>query len=381
MDNGHEQNRSGPFGIVGQLILTIVFGACGALASQQPAGMTPGVDRAAVPELMHKGDWAGAQKLVDVLLASNPEDLEALSWQNDMKKIDSWPAVHVRNRVGYPGNIWLRLRWVGFDPDNAQREGAFQLPMGSLEVKFKEKTNWVQPGYGVVSHGVDIKSGTESFRVLTKVSFFETLTMESRIESMQIKSRQPFVPAPGLLASIRDKDATGVKEMLQDAVNKGRWDDADSAFQHLAGLFPQDPDLGKYREELEVIRKWPVRSWSSYAGTLYLRQNWITFAGEDYGSDPGKPLRNDSFHFPISALKDISAINQNDYGAKSGTGGLLDLVPGWASDVVTGKDWGFKLAFKGGEKKYSFYIRGAGATKESAKADIRQIESVAAPRR
>ncbi len=395
----HGHTRSGTLEHLSTIMLMTFLLSDGTFATSLPAEASTDVNRVAVPYLMQKGDWAAAEKIVNALLASNPEDLEALGWQNDLLEIDSWPAVYVRGKVGYKGTFWLRLRWVGFDPDEGPGDATFQLPVGGLKTTFRERVNWVDTSYGKVTHGVVIKSGTETYRILTAISRFETETMQHRIRNMQVKSLKPFVPAPSVMKSIQGKQAVEVKAALQGAIQSGRWNDADAVFQYLAKLFPKDPDLGQYRAELQVIRKWPVRSTSSYAGTLYLRKNWITFVGEDYGSDANKPQRNDSFHYPITALKEAIIIGQDEYGAQSAPGGYTSITaPGprtinesqkpqilvrregsaYARNVATGKDWGFELAFEGRAKSYSFYIRGKETASESSVgADVQQLLSLA----
>lgn len=364
-----------------QLVVSVCLALSG-LSVPRHAASQAAVDREAVDGLIRKGAWSDAQKIVEALLAENPDDAEARRWQGEISPIDTWQVVLVRGKKGVVGQLSLRKRWLTFTPDpgTGQKEDVVRIPIDVLEAKYKEHTSWVQPGYGTVSHGIDIKVGNLSYRILTRFPFFEVISMQRRIRSTQVGSLRPEPPPPPSAESIlRGKDAQQVKGVVQESIAAGRWKLAEAALRELTRISPDDPDAKRLLDETAVIRKWQVRTWSpsdGYAGTLYVRKHWVTFEGEDYGGNSDKPQKNDSFHYPLTALKEISTCSEKEYGAKAGTGGLLDLVPGMASTVATGKNWGFELSFAGGAKNYKLIVRGDGIDKESAKAEIQFIKSL-----
>ena len=349
---------------------------------QAPAAATD-ADRTAVPGLMQKGDWEGARKIVESLLGANPEDAQARRWQIDITPVDTWPAVWLRGKEGLTGSFWLRRKWVGFsvDPAKGRPDPGFQIPIQSLvEVWPKSITDWVAPGYGQVTHGFEIKTGNAKYRIVTAFPTYEVNSMYHRIVSMQIKSLQPEAPLPPLIeVTLRGRDAAQVKSVLQESIQSGRWRDADAALRQLSKLRPDDPEIKQFEDEIKIVNQWSVRFlWytaDGAAGTLYLRKHWLTLESEDHSWKRNKPLKNDSFHLPLSALRAVSTCKEDDYGAKSGTGGLLDLV--MASDVATGKNWGFSLEFATG-KKYKLIVRGKeGDSKDAVKEDVQRIQATA----
>jgi hypothetical protein len=335
---------------------------------------------ARLPELVRSGQWDEAQKTVDALLAADPGNLDAMRWQSDIQLVDSRPALYVANNAIINGTFWLRSKWVGFTAEPVSN--SFCLPLGNLELKFKEHTSWNQPGFGTVTYGIDIESGKEKHRIVTRDSFYETLSLHHRIRSMQVKSFQPFKPPADIRREIKNKEATQLKGLLEELIRSGRWNDAQIALQHLADLQPDDPDLPRFKDEMLIVKSWNVRTWSpsdGYAGKLVLRKNWITFEGEDFGSDRNKPLRNESFHFPLTALRKIDTCSEKNYGAKLGSGGLLDAVPGWATDVTTGKNFGFEFQFDaGGGKnvKSELILRPEEPSKDAVKNQIEEIRAI-----
>lgn len=352
-------------------VLALVFGLAAEASPQSP----PAADCSALPELARTGRWADAQAVVDSVLTAEPRHAEGLRWQHDIPLIDSWPAVHVRGNGVYAGEFWLRARWVGFTPASpAEAAGAFVLPLGALELKSKEHTDWDRPGFGTVTYGIDIGSGRERYRIVTRDSFFEALSMHHRVRSAQVKSLQPFQPPADVRAEIEGRDAAQVKQTLEGMIRDGRWTEAEVALKTLAEKAPDDPDLIRLRAETIVLHTWDVRTWSpsdGWAGKLYLRRSWITLVGEDFGSDPKKPLRNESFHFPLTACRKVDVCSERDYGAKSG-------APLLATDVVTGKLWGFELQFDAGSGRTlesKLILRPEVRRKDEAKAQAETIEA------
>ncbi|MBP7866800.1 MAG: hypothetical protein KA419_12715 [Acidobacteria bacterium] len=321
-------------------------------------------DRADVPELIKQGRWDEAETQARALLAADPGDGDATRWLREIALVDRWEVLAPRGKAVVPAQLWLRRHWIGLDftPPEGPREEGFRWPLPGVEVKYKEDTAWHQPGYGVVCHGLEMKSGKEKWRVYTRFPFFEVISMQRRIRSWQVKAQRPDVPPPPFPAAVvKGKDTAGLKTTVRESIASGRWDVAEAGVQALETLSPHDPEVGALKAETAVVGQWAVRTWSpsdGYAGTLTLRKNWITFEGEDYGGSPDKPQRNDSFHFPRTALREASVCSERDYGAKAGSGGALDLVPGWASTVATGKNYGVELRFRSGEKSWKLILRG-----------------------
>ncbi len=331
-----------------------------------------GVDRAAVPELMRQGKWEEAGRAVAALLAADPADAEAYGWRRQIEPVDRWPVVVKCGNEMVTAELWLRRQWLGLDlpqPDGSLRR-LFQWPLAAVDANYAESTAWVQPGYGVVGHGLKIKVGSEKHQVFTRFPFFEAISMERRIRSWQVRAGRPEAAPPvNPAAVVRGKDAAGLKETFLSSARDGRWEAAAACLQALVALAPDDPDLPRLRAEAEVVRQWRVRTWSpsdGYAGTLTLRRGWLTLEAEDYGGNPKKPQKNESFHFPLSALREASVCSERDYGAKVGSGGALDMVPGWASTVATGKVFGVELSFAGAGARWKLILRGESCGKYDA---------------
>lgn len=350
------------------------------MSETRPAMPAPAA--AAIEALIQQGQWEEAEKQAATMLAAGPAGAEGRRWREEIRVLWATSAVYLNTNPTVEGELWVRRHWVGFRPltEAAASVKPFQFRVDQIEPDTKKNTDWSlnQWGsYGIVTHLLQLKKadGQKLLFALRKAG-----AMSRRIDVLRFKSRQPDPPAgPDFEATLAGMDAAAIRAAVPGWIEAGRWPDAEKAVARLLQLDPQDAEALRFRDEIAVIADWPVRTWYT-SGHLYLRQHWLTLVGEEYLD--GKVLKDDSFHCPLAAIRKASLTWEPEYGATSGTGGLLDLVPGWATDVVTAKWWGFHIDYQlpGGKKTQdrSMYIDGEQASsKQSAREELKKIKSAA----
>ena len=368
-----------------------------AQASPPPEQTTPAGENAAgrddlavVEGLIRQGEWERAGKIVAEALRKHSDNPEAWRWRDEMRIVVKGPAVCVHASGGCRGEYQLRKSWLSFRPETESEKGGIRLdlPLEKIRAEIKKDTEWSlnQFGsYGKVQTSLSVQVQPDRHYRLIATVPDDMYFLRSRIILLQYKQSHLANATPkDCPPAAAPTDPAAAKASLPVLVQTGRWAEVDEALACLRTAAPNDPELQRWEAESQVLEHWRLMAYYTW-GDFYIRKNWVTFVADEYVDEKHKKIMDRSFHVPITALKKARLTYFIVYGAKSGTGGLLDLVPGWANEIATEKWWGFELDFQppsgGPSIKLQAHIEEASPrTKQQAEADLKRIKDLAGMR-